>query len=85
MIAAQDQHIFRAELLDECDILVDGVRGTGVPFALLALDIGRQHINASVRKVQIPRGAAANVGIELQRLVLRQHAHHVDATVGAIA
>ena len=85
MVAAENEHIIGIELLDESQVLVDGVGGAGIPLAALALDIGRQNINAAMGQVQVPGRAAADVGIELEGLVLGQHTHHVHAAVGAVA
>ena len=85
VVAAEDQYVIRVELLDELDVLVDGVGRAGIPFAGLAGHIGGQHIDTAVSKVQIPRGAAADIGVQQKRTVLGQHAHHVDAAVGAVA
>ncbi|MPN27828.1 hypothetical protein SDC9_175262 [bioreactor metagenome] len=84
MVAAEDKDVFRVVLVDEVHVLVDGVGGAAVPFAALALHIGRQHEHAAVGQVQVPGLAGANVAVELQRLVLGQDTHHIDAGVGAV-
>lgn len=39
---------------------------------------------AAVQSVQIPGLAGADIAVELQRLILGQHTHGVDAGVGAV-
>ena len=85
VVAAEDQHVVRVELFDELNILINGVGSAGIPFAGLAGHVRRQHINAAVGQVQIPGGAAADIGVEQKRTVLGQHTHHIDAAVGAVA
>ena len=47
VIARQDQHVFGIKLLDEADVLVDGVGRAAVPLAALGGHVGRQHIHAA--------------------------------------
>ena len=84
MVAGEHQHVLRVPLSDERNVLIDGVGRALVPFAGLAGLVRRQNVNAAVGKVKIPRRAGADVGVQLQRAVLRQHAHHVDARIGAV-
>ena len=84
MVAGKDQHIFRGIPLDEADVLADSVRRAGIPLAAAALDIRRKHINAAGVAVQVPRAAVTKVPVELERLVLRQHAHGIHAGVDAV-
>ena len=85
MVAAEDQDIVRIILLDEGHVLIDGVGRSAVPLAAADGLIGRQDENAAVGDVQIPGSAAADVGVQLQGLILRQHADGVNAAVGAVA
>ena len=41
-------------------------------------------MDAAGGPVQVPRHAAADVAVELQRAVLSQHAHRVNAGIGAV-
>ena len=84
VVAGEHQHVLRIPLRDEGNVLIDGVGRALVPFAGLAGLVRRQNVNAAVGKVKIPRRAGADVGVQLQRAVLRQHAHHVDARIGAV-
>ena len=84
VVAGEDQHIFGIELLDKGQILVDGVGGAFVPFAGGAGVVGGQHVHAALADVQIPGRARADVGVELQGTILGQHAHGVNAAVGAV-
>ena len=78
VVAGEDDDIVRIIALDEGDVLID------VPFGILALGIGRQDLHAAVAAVQTPRLAVADVLIELERLILRQHADGVNAGVHAV-
>ena len=84
MVAREDEHIIGVKLLDKGQVLIDGVGRAAVPLARFAGVVGGQHIHAAVAYVQIPRRARADIGVELQGLILRQHAHGVDAAVGAV-
>ena len=55
VVAGEDQNIFRIVQVDETDVLVNGVGSTLVPDPGIAGGgIGREHMNTSVRAVQIP-------------------------------
>ena len=84
VIAGEDHHILRVIQVDEPDVLVDGVGGALVPGAALAAHIGRQDVDAAGGAVQVPGHAAADVAVQLQGAVLGQHAHGVDAGIGAV-
>ena len=85
VVAGEDQYVFRVIGLDKADVLVNGVGSAGEPGALFAgALVGRQDVNAAVGHVHIPGLAAADVAVELQRAVLGQNAHGVNAGVGAV-
>ena len=84
VVAGEHQHIVGIKLLDEADVLIDGVRRAAIPFARLALGIGRKHKHTAAVQIQIPRLAGADVAVQLKRLILSQHADGVDAGVGAV-
>ena len=84
MVAGEDEHVLRVILLDEADVLIDGVRGAAIPFAALGLHVGRQNEHAAAGEVQIPGGAVADVAVQLQGLVLRQHADCIDVGICAV-
>ncbi len=46
--------------------------------------VGRQHLGTAVGLIQVPGLAVANVLIELQRLILGQNAHGIDAGVHTV-
>ena len=84
VVAGEDDDIVRIIALDEGDVLIDRVRGALVPLGFLTLGIGRQDLHAAVAAVQAPRLAVADVLIELERLILRQHADGVNAGIHAV-
>jgi len=85
MVAGQDQHIIRIVLVDEVDVLIDGVGRPLEPGAHVPLlHIGGQHMQSAVGAVQVPGLSVAQVGVELQRLILGQHAHRVDTGVDTV-
>ena len=85
MVAREDQHVVGIVALDEADVLIDRVRGAGEPrAALTGALVRRQDVHAAVGHVEIPRLAAADIAVELERTVLRQNAHGVDTGVCAV-
>ena len=84
MVAREDEHIVGVVHIDKADVLEDGVGRALVPRSAVRALIRRQDMYAAVGAVKIPRLAGANVAVELQRAVLRQHAHGVDAGIGAV-
>ena len=84
VVAGEHQYILRVVQIHEADVLVDGVGGALVPDGAAGALVGRQDMYAAVDTVQLPGLAAADVGVQLQRPVLGQHAHGVDAGVGTV-
>ena len=84
VVAREDQHVIRIVAVNKSYILIDGVGRALVPFGVLALGVGRQHLHAAVRIVQTPRLAVADVLIELQRLILGQNTHRIDLRVDTV-
>ena len=85
VVAREYQHIVRVVVVDEFDVLVDGVGRAVVPLAALPAHIGRQDDHAAIRGVQRPSGPGADVGVEHERTILGQYAHDVDVGVEAVA
>ena len=84
MVAGQDQNVLGIILLDEVDILVDGIGGAAVPFAALGSHIGRKHKYAAVAQVEVPRLAGTDIAIKLERLILRENTYSVNLRIGAV-
>ena len=84
VVAGKDQHVFRTIAVDEGDVLADGVCGALVPLGFLASGIRRQDLHAAMGAVQAPGLAVADVLVELQRLILGEDAHGVDAGIDAV-
>ena len=84
MVAREDKHILGVVHIDKADVLEDGVGRALVPRSAVRALIRRQDMYAAVCAVKIPWLAGADVAVELQRAVLRQYAHGVNARVGAV-
>ena len=85
MVAGQNHHILRVEAVDEVNVLIDGVGGALVPALLLVMPlVGGQHLSTGVGLVQVPGLAVADVFIQLQRLILGEDAHGVNAGIDAV-
>ena len=84
MVARENEHIIRVIALDKADVLIDGVRRALVPFGVLALGVGRQHLHAAVRRVEAPRLAVSDIFVQLQRLILRQNADGINLGVDTV-
>ena len=85
VVARQHHDVFGRVAVDEADVLIDGVGRSRVPAALIADVRGRrQAVGAARVGVQVPRRTVADVAVQHERLVLGQHAHGLDARVGAI-
>ncbi|MPN32401.1 hypothetical protein SDC9_179879 [bioreactor metagenome] len=85
MVAGENQHIVRVVLVDKFAVLVDRVRRAGVPAAVLAGLVRRQHKHAAVHAVEVPVLAGANVAVQRERAILREHADRVDVRIDAVA
>ena len=85
MVAGEDEHVIGVIHLDEVHVLIDRVRGSGKPRAALprAL-VRREDVHAAVGRVEIPRLPAADIPVEQERLILREHADGVDTGVRAV-
>ena len=85
VVTREDHDVIRVESLDEADVLVDGVGRAQIPMAFVAhMRVGREHVSAAIVRVQIPRSTIADVAVQNERLILRQHADDVDARIGAV-
>ena len=84
VVAGEDDHVLGVVHIDEAQVLIDGVGGALVPGAALGALVGGQDMDAAGGAVQVPGLAAADIAVQLQGAVLGQHAHGVDAGVGAV-
>ena len=85
VVAAQHHHVLRGVPVNEAQVLVDGVGGTLVPAALLVVAlVGGQHLGTAVGLVQTPGLAVADVFVQLQRLILGEDSHGVNAGVDTV-
>ncbi len=84
MVPGKHNHIVRVIPLYVRDILVNRVGGPPVPVGAAAALVGRQHAHAGVGAVQIPRLPVPDVLVQLQRLVLSQHADALDPGIDTV-
>ena len=86
MVTGQDHHIVGMESLDKVDILVDGIGRTLIPAALFIVAFIRgEHLGTAVGFVQTPGLTVADILIQLQRLILGQNTHRINAGVYTVA
>ena len=84
VVAGQHRHILRIVQIHKADVLINGVGSALVPHRAGGALIGRQDVDAAIHAIQFPRLAVADIVVQLQRPVLGQHAHRVDAGVGTV-
>ena len=85
VVAREDENVIGIVHLDKSDILIDSVGRSGKPRACLAgCLIRRKYEHAAVRRVKIPGLTAADIAVELQRTVLREHADRVYPRICAV-
>ena len=85
VVSRQNQYIVRIEALHICEILVDCVSRSGIPFRFSYLLIGRKDGNASHVPVEVPGDADSNVGLQTMRRVLSQYTHGVNTGIDLVA
>ena len=78
LVTGQDDDILRVIIVDEADVLVDGVCGALVPVGALCLLVGRQGVHAAVQTIQIPGLTVADVLVQLLRLILGRDANGIN-------
>ena len=83
MVARENEDVLGIVILQELNVLVDGVCGALVPLGLFAL-VRRQNVDAAAQAVEVPRLAGTDVSVEHMRLVLGQHADSINAGVDAV-
>ncbi len=85
MVAAEDENIIGPVRIDKIHVLIDGVGRALVPrTAVPLLDVWGQDMHPAIGAVQVPRLSVSDIAVELQRTVLGEHAHGVDARVDAV-
>ncbi len=83
MVAGQDDHVLDAIILDDVDVLVDGVGGAFVPLRFGDALGGRQNVEALVALGAEEVPAALHVADQRMRLVLGGDADAADTGVQA--
>ena len=84
MVAGKNQDVIRIIALNKGDVLVDGVGRSLVPLGFFAPGIGRKNLNAAVGTVQMPGLTVSDILVKLQRLILGQNSHRINAGVDAV-
>jgi hypothetical protein len=64
VIAGENDHVVGAAVLDEAQVLVDGVGGAGVPVLAFARLVGLEQAHAAAAAIQIPRLADADMVVQ---------------------
>ncbi len=85
VIAGKDQNIVRMVIFHIAHVLIYGVGRPGIPLCPRDLLIGRKHRYTACQLVQIPRNTNADMCIQLQRHILRQHSHGIHTGINAVA
>ena len=86
VVAGENHHIVGVEAIHKIDVLVNGVGGTLVPAGFLVVTlVGGQNLRAGMGLVQVPGLTVSDILIQLQRLILGQNTHSVDAGVDTVA
>ena len=70
MVARKNQYILWMKALHICDILINRICSSRIPFAVHTFLIGGKYRNASYISVKVPRNAYSDMGIQAKRLVL---------------
>ena len=84
LVAGEDDDILRVIAVDEGHVLVNGVRRTLIPVRAGGLLVGRQHMDAAVQAVKVPRLAVADILVEDERLVLGQNTDRVNVRIDTV-
>ena len=84
MVPRENKHVIGIITLDKRYILIYCVCRAFEPFRARFSLIRRKYMYASVRTIQIPRFAVADIFVQYKRLVLRHYANRIDAGIYAI-
>ena len=84
LVAGQDDDVLRVITVNEGNVLVNCVGSALVPVRASGLLVGRQHMDAAMQAVKVPRLAVADVFIQDQRLILGQDANGVNIRVDTV-
>ena len=86
VVAGENDHVVGVEAVHEVDVLINGVGRALVPAGFLVVTlIGGQNLRAGMGLVQVPGLSVSDILIQLQRLILGQNTHSVDAGVDTVA
>lgn len=84
VVAGKNDHVFDAVVLDDVDVLIDGVGRAFIPLRLGDALAGRQNIEALVALGAEEVPAALHVADQRMRLVLRGDADAADAGIQGV-
>ena len=79
VVAGQNQNILRIIAFHITEILVNGIRRSRIPLAVVTFLIRRKYCHTTIVPVKIPRNPDSNVRIQTQRLILGQYPHRINA------
>lgn len=78
MISGKDQNIFRIITFHIAQILINGIGCTGIPFTVIASLIRWKYGHSTIVPIEIPRNADADMCIQPEWLILRQHTNRIN-------
>ena len=84
MIAGKNKNIIRIVSVDKLDVLINGVCGAAIPVGGFLALIRREDLYSAERAVKVPRQTVADVIVEQERLVLREHTYRVDPGIDTV-
>ena len=84
VVTGETGHIVRIIQIHEADVLINGVCRTLIPYSTGSTLVRGQDVHAAMAAVQLPRLAVTHILVQLQRTILGQHTHRIDAGVGAV-
>ena len=85
MISGKDQNIFRIITFHIAQILINGIGCTGIPFTVIASLIRWKYGHSTIVPIEIPRNADADMCIQPEWLILRQHTNRINSGIDTIA
>ena len=81
LISGKDDHVLRIIALNECNVLINRIGRAFIPVGTGCLLIGRQHMNSSVKAVQVPGLSISDILIKYHRLILCQDSYCVNPRI----
>ena len=79
LVTGQNNNIFRVIPFDKRKVLINRIGRSLIPIRFVRLLIGRKHMHAPIKSVQIPRLSVPHILIQHKRLILCQNTYRVDS------